>query len=312
MTNGTDTLTEKTPTIKLWNPTALNWWSLLTPIFSAWFHAKNWDELGQPEKAKTTRIWFYGLIAFVSAFVIFVPDDFTNGSSIGILTTIVYYIVIGRKQTLYIRDNNIEYEKKSLLKPLTIMFTIIIVLFALVFSTMSEDYVENTYQETTSANATNDRSATCSDTEVTELVLETTRETVIEQKGELASNQINIRLFDIRTVGHNEKLGSKECEAEVEFSGEGIDNTVITATYDIEFVDNSTEFYVTTYISDYIFETPQERAVSDMIKKFNIAKESGNSVQICVYAQFVAAAQLQANNSDEYKQWLEVVKNYCY
>lgn len=43
----------------LWNPNAAaNWCLLLSVAFGAFLHMKNWEALGEPEKARHSRIWF--------------------------------------------------------------------------------------------------------------------------------------------------------------------------------------------------------------------------------------------------------------
>ena len=51
----------------LWNPNAAANWSLLfSPIFGAFLHMKNWEELGEPDKAKASRQWVIaGIVVFV-------------------------------------------------------------------------------------------------------------------------------------------------------------------------------------------------------------------------------------------------------
>ena len=42
----------------LWNPNAAASWSLIfTPIFGAILHMKNWEALGEPQKAAGARSW---------------------------------------------------------------------------------------------------------------------------------------------------------------------------------------------------------------------------------------------------------------
>ena len=49
----------------LWNPNAAASWSLLfSPILGAYLHMRNWQALGQPEKAATSKNWIIGVLAF--------------------------------------------------------------------------------------------------------------------------------------------------------------------------------------------------------------------------------------------------------
>ncbi|MDK6077476.1 hypothetical protein [Massilia varians] len=54
--------------IALWNPTAAALWSLVfTPAFGAWLHMRNWERLGQPDKARQARYWFAGMLLIAVA-----------------------------------------------------------------------------------------------------------------------------------------------------------------------------------------------------------------------------------------------------
>lgn len=54
--------------IVLWNPTAAALWSLLfTPAFGAWLHMRNWERLGQLDKARQSRYWFAGMLVVTLA-----------------------------------------------------------------------------------------------------------------------------------------------------------------------------------------------------------------------------------------------------
>jgi hypothetical protein len=52
----------------LWNPNAAANWSLLfSPVFGAWLHTRNWQALGETERAKTSRKWLVAGIVIVAA-----------------------------------------------------------------------------------------------------------------------------------------------------------------------------------------------------------------------------------------------------
>ena len=55
---------------KLWNPKIVaNLSVLLTPIFGAYLHAKNWKTLGETQQASNSMKWFWGYIAFFCVFM---------------------------------------------------------------------------------------------------------------------------------------------------------------------------------------------------------------------------------------------------
>jgi hypothetical protein len=54
-------LMENRPPLKLWNPqAAVSWSLLLSPIFGAYIHAKNWSEIGELDEARRSKMWVYG------------------------------------------------------------------------------------------------------------------------------------------------------------------------------------------------------------------------------------------------------------
>ena len=52
----------------LWNPNAAASWCLLfSPIFGTWLHMKNWQMLGEQERATSARGWLIAAIAVLFA-----------------------------------------------------------------------------------------------------------------------------------------------------------------------------------------------------------------------------------------------------
>ena len=132
----TNSETSAPPDPKLWNPNAAANWSLLfTPILGAWLHAKNWQELNQPNKAKNSMIWVYIGFAFLLV-VPFLPDNV--GSAPGVIFILAWYFSSGKKQVKYLNENNINYQKKPWSKPISIG---IAGLVAFVFIFISIDWV---------------------------------------------------------------------------------------------------------------------------------------------------------------------------
>ena len=59
--------TEEAPA--LWNPNAAaNWCLLFTAAFGAYLHMRNWQALGQPDRARASRNWMIAVIASSSSF----------------------------------------------------------------------------------------------------------------------------------------------------------------------------------------------------------------------------------------------------
>ena len=120
---------------KLWNPNAAANWSLLfSPILGAWLHAKNWHELGQPDKAKKSMIWVYVGFVFLLV-VLFLPDNI--GSAPGIIFILIWYFSSAKQQVKYIKENNIDYHKKSWSKPLLFGVAGIVIYFIVAIGVLS-------------------------------------------------------------------------------------------------------------------------------------------------------------------------------
>ena len=85
----------------LWNPNAaINWSVLFSPIFGGLIHAKNWEALGEQEKATTSRRWAWaGIAVFVVA--LFMKDA---GSVPGLIYLIAWYFIAGRKQAARVKE----------------------------------------------------------------------------------------------------------------------------------------------------------------------------------------------------------------
>jgi tetratricopeptide (TPR) repeat protein len=105
----------------LWNPNAAGFWSLLlTPAFGAWLHAKNWKELGHPDKAKTSMLWVYAFVAiwvaiwFVSAATSPIPRVI-----FGVFLA-AWWMKSGNEQYKYVSEQCPSYHKKGWTRQLVI------------------------------------------------------------------------------------------------------------------------------------------------------------------------------------------------
>lgn len=102
--------------ISLWSPNrAASASVLLTPIFGAWIHAKNWKALGNEAKAKKSMNWIYGMVTAISLGVILAPDK-----AVGIIfwSLVGWYFILGKQQAKYIQENlSAGYREKNWGKP---------------------------------------------------------------------------------------------------------------------------------------------------------------------------------------------------
>ncbi|QDT19868.1 PrsW family intramembrane metalloprotease [Gimesia chilikensis] len=148
VTQTTTETSEATPNVssepELWNPNAAGFWSLLlTPIFGAWLHAKNWANLNETERSKKSFKWVYGSIGMV-ALTLILPDLISNLVFGALL--VAWWMRSGNEQYKYVKENHPDYQKKKWGTPLSIAGLVVfgLVLFsgALEMSRMSEQEVE--------------------------------------------------------------------------------------------------------------------------------------------------------------------------
>lgn len=130
----------------LWNPSAAARWSLLlSPIFGAMLHMKNWQAMGETEKAAQSKRWVFGSVGFfvlLLAARTVLPDAkeidlLFLGAGLGML--IAWYSLSARDQVRFItRRFGSNYPKRGWGRPLLYaplaFFAFIAVVFALVFA----------------------------------------------------------------------------------------------------------------------------------------------------------------------------------
>lgn len=95
--------------LMLWNPRAATCWGLLlSPAFSAYIHMRNWQALGQEDKAAEARTWLRLLIGIVVASC-FLPalgnmlgHDLELPASTGLVLLLAWHVWGGRGQERYI------------------------------------------------------------------------------------------------------------------------------------------------------------------------------------------------------------------
>jgi hypothetical protein len=107
----------------LWNPNAAASWSLFfTPVFGAILNMKNWQALGETQKAASSRSWAIGSLAYfvvmalVSAFLT-KSDGLNRAASIALLIT--WYYASGKRQQAYVVARfGKDYPRRGWTKPL--------------------------------------------------------------------------------------------------------------------------------------------------------------------------------------------------
>jgi len=125
----------------LWNPNAAASWSLIfSPIFGAYLHMRNWEALGQPEKAAKSKNWLIGTIVCALLFVIvplFLPESKgvdALGRAFGFAPLIAWYYAIGKSQQVFVLGKfGKTYPRRGWSKPFLAAVGIVIALFAIAF-----------------------------------------------------------------------------------------------------------------------------------------------------------------------------------
>lgn len=98
------------PAPALWNPGAASAWSLLfTPIFGAILQMKNWQALGAPDRAATSRAWAIGCAIYFllsGTTFVFLPESAVLdriANLLGFVLVLIWYFAEGREQVLHVR-----------------------------------------------------------------------------------------------------------------------------------------------------------------------------------------------------------------
>ena len=135
--------------IKLWSPTATaNLALLFTPIFSAWLMAKNWQELGKPDEAKKSMTWVKIWIGYLPIHLLIAVLAPGNACLFVYLVLLVaWYYKLGKKQITYVKETDIQFEKKEWAKPVLIALAAAVVWFMFASGVQVAFAVANPNQE---------------------------------------------------------------------------------------------------------------------------------------------------------------------
>jgi hypothetical protein len=112
----------------LWNPNAAANWSLLfSPAFGAFLHMRNWQALGQTNKAASAKVWFVlTLVVLVglSYASVVMPSAKPLAASVrpvGFLLLLAWYFGSARGQASYVKTHfGNTYPRRGWLKPLAV------------------------------------------------------------------------------------------------------------------------------------------------------------------------------------------------
>jgi hypothetical protein len=125
----------------LWNPGAATAWSLLfSPIFGAFVQMKNWQALGETEKAATSKTWAIVSIAFlagVSLLGIFLPESKSTDALSrvsGLAYLLAWYFANGKHQVAYVKQRfGKDYPRRGWGQPLGFAVLAVLGFFVAIF-----------------------------------------------------------------------------------------------------------------------------------------------------------------------------------
>jgi hypothetical protein len=119
---------------ELWNPGAAASWSLLlSAAFGAFIHMKNWEALGEPDKAAAAKKWVVAYFVTILGFVLmgaFLPN---NRAILGVLRLcsfgllLAWYFVSGKPQLDFVKARyGKDYPRRGWAQPLLIALGVIV------------------------------------------------------------------------------------------------------------------------------------------------------------------------------------------
>jgi len=118
----------------LWNPGAAASWSvLLSPAFGAFLHMKNWEALGEPDKAAGAKKWVVIYIVTIVGLAVvsaFLPHNRAIPAILrltGFCLLLSWYFVSGKPQLEFVKARyGKQYPRKGWAQPLLIAVGVMI------------------------------------------------------------------------------------------------------------------------------------------------------------------------------------------
>jgi hypothetical protein len=118
----------------LWNPGAAASWSVLfSPVFGAFLHMKNWEALGEPAKAASSKRWIAIYLVTVVGLSV-VAASMRGNTSVALLVRLSsfglllgWYYALGKPQVDFVKSRyGKDYPRKGWAQPLLIALGVIV------------------------------------------------------------------------------------------------------------------------------------------------------------------------------------------
>jgi hypothetical protein len=121
-------VTEHGPPPALWNPNAAaNWCLLLSPAFGAYLHMRNWQALGDADKARVNFYWVVGVIVVLFGTVVasmLVPESKVLDAStrlLGLGMLVGWYVSSAKVQAKFVKDRfGTDYPRRGWAVPILV------------------------------------------------------------------------------------------------------------------------------------------------------------------------------------------------
>lgn len=121
----------------LWNPNAAASWSLLfSPVFGAYLQMRNWQALGDAQKAKQSWYWCVSSLVLILGLVIagiLLPESspFQKiGNRSGFILLLAWYFSLGKQQAALVKERfGNDYPRRGWGAPLGIAFAALVAFF---------------------------------------------------------------------------------------------------------------------------------------------------------------------------------------
>jgi uncharacterized protein YecT (DUF1311 family) len=131
---------QNTQNQKIWNPSTVAGLSFVfSPAFGSYLLASNWKALGEPEKAASSKIWFFISLVFLVVLAglsaVFAGNENSRGivNGVAIVYFIVWYSLSGRLQVKHVKEMfGKTFAKRSFVKPVLIGSVLLVVYIAIV------------------------------------------------------------------------------------------------------------------------------------------------------------------------------------